>query len=278
VSVSVAEALRLAQAAGVARLDAQLLLAERLGKPRSWLLANDDAVLAAAETAAFLEWAQRRAAGEPLAYLTGHKEFHGFTFGVSPDVLVPRPDTELLVDWALELLGGALATMARPEVVDLGTGSGAIAVSLERREPRIEMLATDTSRAALEIARHNAADLRSELAFAAGSWWDAVGDRRFDLAVSNPPYIAPGDVHLAALRHEPVRALVAAESGLADLRAIVTGAPDHLRPGGWLLLEHGHEQGAAVREMLGAAGFEEVQTRVDLGGNPRCTGGKRACS
>jgi release factor glutamine methyltransferase len=276
VSVSVAEALRLAHAAGVARLDAQLLLAERLGKPRSWLLANDDAALSAADAAAFLERMQRRAAGEPLAYLTGRKEFHGFTFGVSPDVLVPRPDTELLVDWGLELLRRALATIARPEVVDLGTGSGAIAISLERREPQIAMLATDTSLAALEVARRNAADLRSGVAFAVGSWWDAVGDRRFDLALSNPPYIAPGDVHLGALRHEPSSALVAADSGLADLRAIVAGAPAHLRPRGWLLLEHGHEQADWVRGMLANSGFEEVETRVDLGGNPRCTGGRRA--
>nr|WP_217703983.1 peptide chain release factor N(5)-glutamine methyltransferase [Schlegelella koreensis] len=266
--------MRQALAAGLARLDAQLLLAERLGKPRSWLLANDDAVLAPADAAAVEAWVRRRSAGEPLAYLTGRKDFHGFTFAVSPDVLVPRPDTEVLVDWALELLAGGLAGLERPEVVDLGTGSGAVAIAIERRAPRVAMLATDASGAALDVARRNAAALQSTVAFASGSWWGATGTRRFHLAVSNPPYIAPDDPHLAALAHEPIDALVADDHGTAALRAIVDGAPAHLEPGGWLLLEHGHEQATVVQAMLSARGFDAVETRIDLGANPRCTGGR----
>ena len=273
---SVADALVRARAAGVDRLDAQRLLAHALARPRSWLLAHGDALLDAGQ----VRWLQacliRHADGEPLAYLLGEQEFHGLILSVNSDVLVPRPDTEVLVDWALELLGGALAGIEHPAVVDLGCGSGAIALAVKHAQPRAAVIGTDHSAVALTVARANALRLELDVGFAHGSWWSAVPAQRFHLALANPPYIAAGDPHLPALRHEPACALSPGGDGLDALRQIVGGAAPHAVPGGWLLLEHGHDQAQAVQRLLSAAGFESVETRRDLGGRPRCTGGRCA--
>ena len=271
---SVAEALARARAAGVDRLDAQLLLARVLARPRSWLLAHGEALLDADQ----VRWLQARLArhadGEPLAYLLGEQEFHGLTLNVTADVLVPRPDTEVLVDWALELLDGVLTGIEQPAVVDLGCGSGAIALAVKHAQPRAAVVGTDHSNAALAVARANALRLGLDVGFAHGSWWGAVPAQRFHLALANPPYIAAGDPHLPALRREPAGALSPGGDGLDALRQIVQGAAPHGVPGGWLLLEHGHDQAPAVQRLLHAAGFENVETRRDLGGRTRCTGGR----
>jgi release factor glutamine methyltransferase len=263
-----------ARVAGAARLDAQQLLAHHLGRPRAWLLAHDDEPIPAAAAAAADADLARRLAGVPLAYLTGEREFFGLMLEVGPDVLVPRPETEELVEWALELAPSA----PQPTLIDLGTGSGAIALAFKQRAPQFEVTATDASAAALAIAQRNAARLKLELRWLLGDWWQALErtqPERFGLVVSNPPYIAEGDPHLPALRHEPAAALVAGGDGLAAIRVIVDGAVAHLAAGGWLLLEHGFSQGEAVRALLGGAGFVDVQTRADLAGLPRCTGGRR---
>jgi release factor glutamine methyltransferase len=264
-----AAALELARRAGVARLDAQLLLAHHLQRPRAWLLAHDDAEFGAAAAAAFSADLERRAAGVPLAYLTGEREFHGLPLRVTPAALVPRPETELLVDWALELLA-----QGSTPVVDLGTGSGAIALAVKWHCPRAAVTATDASTAALALAADNAQRLGLEVEFVAGDWWQPLAGRRFGLALANPPYVASDDPHLAALAHEPRSALTPDGDALAALRRIADGAPAHLKPGGWLLLEHGHEQGAALQSLLTARGFETVTTRPDLAGLPRCTGAR----
>lgn len=269
---SVAQALAAARAVGIDRLDAQLLLAHRLQRPRSWLLAHDDAALPDALVDAYRADCRRRADDVPLAYLLGQREFHGLTLQVTPDVLVPRPDTETLVDWALELT--PTLAPAAPALVDLGTGSGAIALALAQRCAGANVTATDLSEAALAVARDNAARLGLVLQFAAGSWWHAVAGQRFDLALSNPPYIAEGDSHLAALRHEPALALTAGDDGLDAIRAILAGAPLHLRPGAWLLVEHGWDQAEPVRALFAATGFAEVATRCDIEARPRCCGGR----
>jgi release factor glutamine methyltransferase len=269
--MTVAQALVRARDSGVDRLDAQLLLARALGRTRTWLIANDDAVLRDGEAAAYLQALARRTAGEPLAYIVGEKEFHGLVLRVSPDVLVPRPDTETLVRWALDLLAGPLPS---PRVVDLGTGSGAVALAVRQAFPKAEMTATDQSAAALRVAEDNARRLGLPVRCLAGDWWDAVTGERFALALSNPPYIAEGDPHLPALRHEPRSALSAGPDGLAAIRRIVSGAADHLDAGGWLLLEHGHDQADEVRALLANAGFVDVQSRADLAGVLRCSGGR----
>lgn len=267
---SVRDALAAARAAGLDRLDAQLLLAHHLQRPRSWLLAHDDAALDAGIAAALQADIDRRAAGVPLAYLTGRKDFHGLTLRVTPQVLVPRPDTETLVDWAIELAARATS----PTIVDLGTGSGAIALAVKAARPTVQMTATDASAAALGVARGNADALGLAVRFAAGDWWAAVGDERFALALSNPPYIAAGDPHLPALVHEPGAALVSGADGLEAIRTIVGGAAGHLQRDGWLLLEHGHDQAAAVTGLLRRHGFADVGSRADLAGILRCSGGR----
>ncbi len=270
-SMDVAAALALARRRGVDRLDAQLLLAHHLAQPRSWLIAHDDAPLPAAVQQRFTADLERRAAGEPLAYLLGEREFHGLRLAVTPAVLVPRPETEELVDWALALLA---PLAGRPRVIDLGTGSGAIAVSVARRCPAAQVSASDVDAGALAVAAANAQALGCALELHEGSWWAALPPgRRFELALSNPPYIAGDDPHLAALQHEPRHALTPGGDGLDALRSIITGAPAHLEPGGWLLVEHGFDQAAAVRSLLKDAGFDDVQTRRDLAGHERCSGG-----
>lgn len=268
---TVGEWLAQARTLGVDRLDAQLLLARHLGRPRSWLLAHGEAEVPPAAQASLGVDLERRAAGAPLAYLTGEREFHGLMLRVTPAVLVPRPETELLVDWALALLG----QQERAEVVDLGTGCGAIALALAHRRPSIAVTATDLSAEALEVARMNAHRLDLSVEFVAGPWWTPLAGRRFDLAICNPPYIAGADPHLNALAHEPRAALTPEGDGLAALRAVAAGAAARLRPGGWLLLEHGHNQGDAVRALLAGGGLEAIETRADLAGRQRASCGRR---
>lgn len=273
---SVQEALAQAATAGVERLDAQRLLQHLLQQGRAWLLAHGDAALTAPQAVAWQTLLARRAAGEPLAYLTGEREFHGLPLQVSPAVLVPRPDTETLVDWALELLAGPLAAEPQPAVADLGTGSGAIALAVKHRCPRARVFASDASAAALAVAQDNGQRLGIAVDWHLGHWWQPFTGQTLRLALSNPPYIAAGDPHLPALHHEPLSALVPpGGDGLASLREIVSGAPRHLASGGWLLLEHGHDQADAVSALLHDAGFTAVQHRQDLGGHRRCTGGRQ---
>ena len=270
---TVGTALAWARQQGLDRPDAQWLLGHALQQSRTWLLAHDDAALLPAIGSVFNDHCRRRAAGEPLAYLVGEKEFHGLRLRVTPDVLVPRPDTELLVDWALALLP-TLASAA-PQVLDLGTGSGAIALAVAHRHPAAQVTATDLSPAALAVAQGNATRLGLVIETGIGPWWSAVAaDRRWDLVLSNPPYIAGGDPHLPALRHEPTLALTPGGDGLGALRDIIAGAPARLAPGAWLLLEHGWDQAEAVAALLQAAGFKAVETRLDIESRPRCTGGR----
>jgi len=275
---TVAAALASARALGVERLDAQLLLAHTLGRTRAWLLAHDEDALTAEQRAAFEALAGRRAAGEPFAYLVGEREFHGLMLSVTKAVLVPRPDTETLVDWALELLQRELHDTPAPAVLDLGTGSGAIALALKNRCPRARVWAGERSAEALAVARANAARLALEVRFAPGDWWAALEEVAdapvFDLVVSNPPYIVENDPHLAELAHEPAAALVSDGDGLGDISRIAAGAHGRLRAGGWLLVEHGWEQAPAVAGILRRAGFGDVATRTDIEGRARCTGGR----
>lgn len=270
--ITIAAAMAQARWSGLNRLDAQLLLADALACSRTWVLTHDDTELDSAVAERFASQAKRRASGEPIAYLLGKKEFHGLMLHVSPDVLVPRPDTEVLVDWALELLCTELASIVRPSVLDLGTGSGAIALAVKNAYHRASVTASDSSVAALEVARANAERLGLDVAFGGGSWWQQLRGQRFHLVLSNPPYIAAGDPHLQALTHEPSLALTSGKDGLSALNDIIDGARDHLAPCGWLLLEHGPDQGSAVRSKLTNLGFLSVQTRCDLAGRPRCTG------
>lgn len=268
---TVAQALSAAAALGAERLDAQLLLLHALGRAsdeRAWLLAHDVDPLAPEAAARFQAQLLRRLAGEPVAYLVGEKEFHGLTLQVDARVLVPRPDTETLVDWAIERLSG----QREVRVMDLGTGSGAIALALQKARPDLQIHAVDTSEDALDVARANGQRLGLPVRFAHGNWLDGAGSG-YCLILSNPPYIRENDPHLPALRHEPLSALASGADGLADLRRIVQAAPAHLADGGWLLLEHGHDQAADVRALLTARGFAQVQSRKDLAGIERCSGG-----
>lgn len=243
--------------------DAALLLAHALGKSRSWLFAHADDALGEAEAARFDVLLARRAAGEPVAYLTGWRGFWTLELAVTPATLVPRPETELLVDLAL----ARLPVDAPVRVADLGTGSGAIALAIASERPRAQVLATDASSEALDVARGNAArNGIGNVAFRLGSWLQPLGEDTFDLIASNPPYIAEGDPHLARgdLRFEPAMALSCGADGLDAIRVIVRDAPACLRRGGWLLLEHGWDQGDAVRALLAAAGFADVATERDL--------------
>ena len=260
-----------AQRLGLPRLEAQMLLLHVLGRApheRAWLLAHDDGALPPGAFAAFEALCERRLAGEPVAYLVGRKAFYGLDLFITPHVLDPRPDTETLVDWALE----AAAPLAAPRIADLGTGSGAVALALQAQRPDAIVTAIDRSPEALDVARRNAAHLRLPIRLRQGDWLQGL-EERFDLIVSNPPYIAEGDPHLQALGHEPRMALTSGADGLDAIRRIIAQAPAHLPPGGWLLLEHGHDQAAAVRALLSARGFARVQSRDDLAGIARCSGG-----
>ena len=273
-ATSLAQALRQTQALGLDRLDAQMLLLlalERDPNDRAWLLSHDQDPMAPDAAARLREMAQRRLGGEPMAYIQGEKAFFGLRLQVDNRVLVPRPDTEALVEWSLELLK---AMPGQPRFLDLGTGSGAIALAIKSQRPDTHVTATDASADALAVASANAQHLGLAINFKEGQWLQAVKGERFHLIASNPPYIAEGDHHLQALAHEPISALTAGEDGLSDLRTLITTAPDALEPGGWLLLEHGHDQAQAVRKLLSARGFFEVGSRTDLAGIQRCTGGQ----
>jgi release factor glutamine methyltransferase len=247
--------------------EARLLLAAATGFSEASVLAHPERELPAEAEARFRDLAARRKHGEPIAYLVGEKEFYGLTLAVNPAVLIPRPETELLV---------ALALARKPaSVLDLGTGSGAIALAIKRHLPAARVIAVERSAAALAVARRNAVKLGLEVDLRHGLWFEPVAGERFDLVVSNPPYVAMGDPHLDAgdLRFEPQSALVAGPQGLDALRDIVRGAPSHLNPGGWLLVEHGLGQDAAVRTLLAQAGLEGIATWPDLAGIARVSGG-----
>lgn len=274
-----AQALRWAQAQHLDRLDAQLLVLHALGRgaqERAWLLAHDTDAFPEAAHATLQAAVLRRAGGEPLAYITGHKEFFGLDLQVDARVLVPRPDTETLVEWALELLSPAATPTHHARVVDLGTGSGAIALALKHTLPDLQVFAVDFSTDALAVAQTNALRLNLHVQFTQGSWLDGLQGQHFDLIVSNPPYIASADQHLAALQHEPLQALASGADGLDDIRSIIDQAEAHLIPGGWLLLEHGYDQAAAVRTLLADAGLQHAQSRRDLAGIERCSGARRS--
>ena len=275
---TIAECLRQAQASGLARVDAQILLLHSLQRPlhdRAWLLAHDSDTLMPAQATAWQDALQRRLSGEPVAYITGRKDFFGLTLAVDARVLDPRPDTETLVDWALACLPESAPETRSPRILDLGTGSGAVALALQHARPDATVWAVDASEDALAVARANAARLQLGVQFIASDWLNAVDVQHtgsFDLIVSNPPYVADGDPHLAALTHEPLQALTSGPDGLDDIRQIIAQAPVYLALGGWLLLEHGWDQAAPVQALLREAGFEQVQSRRDLGGIERCTG------
>lgn len=270
---TVRQALQSLQSAGLPRLEAQLLVLHALARAsddRAWLLTHEDQPLEAAQQDHLLALADRRQAGEPMAYLLGRKNFHAIELCIDPRVLDPRHDTETLVDWALRV-----APAESPiEVLDLGTGSGAIALALAHARPRWLITASDVSEDALSLARWNGSRLGLPVTWVLGDWLNPLRGRRFDLMVSNPPYIAASDPHLPALRHEPYSALVSGADGLDAIRAIVTGAHAHLRSQGWLLIEHGHDQASAVRELLRQAGFSDIQSERDLAGIERCSAGR----
>ena len=250
------------------RLDAELLLAHALGRDRSHLRAHPEAVLSAAQAHRYAELVEARRRGEPIAYLTGEREFWSLPLKVTPATLIPRPETELLVEQALALI----PVDADWSVLDLGTGSGAIALAIAKERPHCRVTAVDISELALSVARHNAHRLGlSNVEFLQGDWFTPLTARHFQLIVSNPPYVGASDPHLLEgdLRFEPVQALTSGGDGLVDIRRIVAGAAAHLHAGGHLLLEHGFAQGEAVRGLLEAAGFAEVRSVLDLGGQER---------
>jgi len=251
-------------------LENRILLCHALGLTRVGLITQSHRVVNEAESAALAALVARRQAGEPIAYIVGKREFFGLDFKVSDAVLIPRPDTELLVELALERLP------PQGKVLDMGTGSGAIAVALAHTRPDAKVTALDVSAAALAVARDNAMANGAAVRFLQSDWYGAVAGEQFDLIVSNPPYIADGDVHLSQgdLRFEPVGALTDHADGLSALRIIVGGAPDHLAKGGWLLMEHGYDQAAAVRALLADAGYSDAQSWHDLAGIERVSGGR----
>lgn len=276
---TITQALENAKTLGLDRLDAQLLLLHTLGRPdtdRAWLLAHGSDPLDAGLAGIFEALARRRHAGEPLAYIVGRKEFFGLTLQVDDRVLVPRPDTETLVNWALEVLA-ATDSKSPSRILDLGTGSGAIALAvsyaLKQQGTPAHIEAVDASPGALAVAQANATRLQLDVQFSHSDWLEQVSGH-FQFILGNPPYIADGDDHLPALVYEPLQALTAGKDGLEDIRRIVRDAPEHLAAGGWLLLEHGYDQAAAVVTLLAERGFVNLGHRQDLGGITRCTGGQ----
>lgn len=262
-----------ATGAGLQRIDAEFLMAHCLGKPRAWLYAHADQALDGKQIAHYADLVGRRQSGEPVAYITGRRGFWSFDLRVSPDTLIPRPETELLVEMALEYLPAS-----RPQMVlDLGTGSGAIALALAKERPLARIIAVDASPAALAVAEANAVELKlANILFQHGDWFAGLANQRFDVIVSNPPYIEADDAHLVQgdLRFEPRSALAAGDDGLSDIRVIVHGAPGHLNPQGWLMVEHGWRQGAVIRQLFAEAGFVAVETEQDLEQRERVTLGR----
>ena len=268
---TIAQALARNPSSGLERIAIRCLMLKALEREpdeSAWLLAHDQDALPVEAALRFESALRRWRAGEPLAYITGSAAFYGMRLRVDPRVLIPRPDTEILVDWALALL--PYAGQVSPSVLDLGTGSGAIALAVRRSRPDVRVIGVDASAEALEVARANAQKLGLTVDFRQGDW--LIGETtRYDVIVANPPYIAEGDPHLPALAHEPLRALTAGVQGLDDLRRIVAQAPRCLQTRGWLVLEHGYDQGPAVRSLLDSAPWSQVQTRRDLAGHERCT-------
>ncbi len=254
--------------------EARLLLREALNCTAVWLEVHADEVLAPEVLARFRCWVERRVAGEPVAYLLGQREFYGRDFRVSSDVLIPRPDTEVLVDSAL----GRARSLKAPRILDLGTGSGCIAITLALELPQARVVAVDLSAGALRVAQENARRLGASVSFTAGNWFEPVNAQRFDIIVSNPPYIAEGDRHLSEgdVRFEPITALTSGGEGLYDIQRIAAEACAHLNPDGWLMLEHGYDQAAAVAAFLAANGLTDVEHHLDLAGIQRVTAGRRA--
>ena len=258
-----------------ARLDVELLLAAALGKSRSYLHTWPEKIVSSEDALTFSGYLQRRRSGEPVAYILGQQGFWKLDLEVAPHTLIPRPETELLVEAALELLPATPA-----QILDLGTGSGAIALALASERPAWQVTAVDRVLEAVALAERNRQRLHLNNATVLNShWFSALQGHRFDLIISNPPYIADNDPHLAAgdVRFEPASALVAGHDGLDDLRLITQESPDHLNDGGWLLLEHGYDQAQAVRDLLLNQGFDGVHSRIDLGGHERITLGRRPC-
>jgi len=259
-----------------ARLDVELLLAAALGKPRSFLHTWPERIVSSEAALKFASYLQRRQTGEPVAYILGQQGFWKLDLEVAPHTLIPRPETEMLVEAALELV----PAFAESRVLDLGTGTGAIALALASERPVWQVTAVDRVLEAVALAERNRQRLQLNNAKVLSShWFDSVEGKRFDLIISNPPYIAAEDPHLVTgdVRFEPNSALVAGADGLDDLRLIIDQAPAHLNPEGWLLLEHGYDQGAAVRDLLSSHGFEKIQTRRDLGDHERITFGRLPC-
>jgi release factor glutamine methyltransferase len=271
VSALDAAVLRLKESSDSARTDVSILLCHVLDCPRSFLLSHPETLLTPEQQQAFGALVARRSAGEPVAYLTGTKEFWSLELKVTPAVLIPRPETETLVEAALARLPADQSL----RVADLGTGSGAIALALARERPMAHVIATDISDAALAVARDNErAHCIPNVVFHESIWFAALAGQQFDLIVSNPPYVAAGDPHLAALRFEPQTALVAGADGLDALRLIIREAPAYLSAEGWLLVEHGADQGDAVRSLFATAGFSAIETLPDLAGLARVTAGR----
>jgi release factor glutamine methyltransferase len=254
------------------RLELTILLAHALGMTRTALLANADETLTASAADRFRQLVARRTAGEPIAYLVGNREFYSLDLTVTPDVLIPRPETEHLVDAALDSLRAA---EGHRSVLDLGTGSGAIAIAIARNHPDATVVAIDVSSAALRVAETNARRQGVDIELIRSDWYEAIGARRFDIIVSNPPYVRADDPHLESgdVRFEPRVALVSGGDGLAAIRRIVAGAPAQLADGGRLLFEHGYDQGEVARRLLEMAGFTGIRTFVDLAGHERVSGG-----
>ena len=270
---TIAHALREA-ATRIDRVDAEALLLHVLGQPRGWLFAHDRDGLTPEQFGRFDALVAEREAGAPVAYLTGRRGFWTFDLEVTADTLIPRPETELLVELAL----ARIAKDAAPRIADLGTGSGAIALAIASERPQARVIATDASQAAMAVAHRNAR--RNDIGnveFRNGSWFEPLAGERFDLIASNPPYIESTDPHLGEgdLRFEPMSALASGDDGLDDLRIIVSAAPSHLLDGGWLLVEHGWQQGDAVRALFRDAGFFDVGTVRDLEDRDRVTLGRR---
>ncbi|HJY75861.1 MAG TPA: peptide chain release factor N(5)-glutamine methyltransferase [Burkholderiales bacterium] len=261
--MTIEEALR---GAAVDAREARLLLAAASGFSEASVFAHPERVLPPEALQQFRGFVERRGKGEPVAYILGRKEFYGLELSVNPAVLIPRPETELLVELSLRREFSSVA--------DLGTGSGAIALALKHNHPQARVVAVEASAAALVVARRNAARFNLDIEFLHGRWLAPLAGERFDLIVSNPPYVAEGDPHLADLAFEPAAALVAGRDGLAAIREIVAAAPSHLVPEGWLMIEHGIGQDLAVRSLLAEKGLQEVGTWPDLAGIPRVTGGR----